>query len=118
MLRMFWTALITVLLVTVNSAVYSDEIASHYGAGDGYYGKPVACPGYGNHKPGDTTAHRTLPCGTRVEITNPKNGKSVVVTVTDRGPFVKGRTWDLNSSVTKKLGLGDLAPVQSKVLGK
>jgi len=43
-----------------------------------------------------TAAHRKLPFGTKVKVTNEVNGKSVVVTITDRGPFVKGREIDLS----------------------
>ncbi len=42
-----------------------------------------------------TAAHRKLPFGTKLKVTNPRNGKSVVVTVTDRGPFTRGRELDL-----------------------
>ena len=42
-----------------------------------------------------TTAHPSLPFGTKLKVTNPINGKSVIVTVTDRGPFTKGRELDL-----------------------
>lgn len=42
-----------------------------------------------------TAAHRKLPFGTKLKVTNPRNGKSVVVTVTDRGPFTKGRELDV-----------------------
>lgn len=105
-------------LISLVGVASGAEMASHYGRGDGYYGKPVACAGYGMLKPGDTTAHKTLPCGTKVKLTNPHNGKSVVVTVTDRGPFIKGRTWDVNSSVATKLGMDGLASLQSEVIGK
>jgi len=43
-----------------------------------------------------TTAHRSLPFGTRIQVTNNSNGKSVIVRVTDRGPFVGGRVVDLS----------------------
>jgi len=49
-------------------------------------------------------AHRTLPFGTRVLITNPSNGRSVTAVVTDRGPFVRGRTLDVNQNVANALG--------------
>ena len=49
-------------------------------------------------------AHRSLPFGTRVLITNPANGKSVTAVVTDRGPFVRGRTLDVNQNVANVLG--------------
>jgi len=45
-----------------------------------------------------TAAHKTLPFGTKVKITNPNNGKSVIVEVNDRGPFVKSRVFDLSKA--------------------
>jgi rare lipoprotein A len=50
-----------------------------------------------------TTAHRTLPCGTRLRITNTKNGKSVVATVNDRGPTSKKRIVDVSQAVAEQL---------------
>jgi rare lipoprotein A len=51
-----------------------------------------------------TAAHRRLPFGTRVRVTNLKNGKSVVVKINDRGPFVNGRIIDLSRSAFSKIG--------------
>jgi rare lipoprotein A len=50
-----------------------------------------------------TAAHRTLPFGTRLKVTNTHNSKSVVVRVNDRGPFAKGRIIDLSSSAFKTI---------------
>ena len=67
-----------------------------------------------------TAAHKTLPFGTYVRVTNLNNGKSVVVRINDRGPFVKGRIIDLSYSAAKKLGMDitGVAPVKIKVLEK
>lgn len=54
-----------------------------------------------------TAAHRTLPLGTVVKVTDQDNGKSVMVTINDRGPFVKGRIIDLSYAAAKKLDLED-----------
>jgi rare lipoprotein A len=51
-----------------------------------------------------TAAHRTLPLGTRVKLTNPKNNRSVIVKVNDRGPFVKGRDISVTRRAAKTLG--------------
>ena len=51
-----------------------------------------------------TAAHRTLPFGTKVKVTNQRNGKSVVVRINDRGPFIKGRVIDLSKAAASKLG--------------
>jgi rare lipoprotein A len=60
---------------------------------------------------GLTAAHRTLPFGTKVRVTNKRNGKSVVVRVNDRGPFIKGRIIDLTPAGARALGFSGLAPV-------
>lgn len=51
-----------------------------------------------------TAAHRSLPFGTRLEVTNRRNGRSVVVRVNDRGPFVGGRILDLSKAAAAELG--------------
>lgn len=50
-----------------------------------------------------TTAHKTLPFGTKVKVTNKATGKSVVVRVNDRGPYIKGRTFDLSRGAFSKI---------------
>lgn len=62
-----------------------------------------------------TAAHKTLPMGTRVRVTNTKNGKSVVVKITDRGPYIKGRIIDVTKGVAKKLGFIHTGVVSCKV---
>ncbi|WP_239996571.1 septal ring lytic transglycosylase RlpA family protein [Photobacterium phosphoreum] len=51
-----------------------------------------------------TAAHRTLPFGTKVKVTNVSNNKSVIVTVNDRGPFIRGRMIDLSKSAFRAIG--------------
>jgi len=51
-----------------------------------------------------TAAHKTLPLGTRVKLTNPNNHHSVIVRVNDRGPFVKGRDISVTRRAAKRLG--------------
>jgi rare lipoprotein A len=51
-----------------------------------------------------TAAHRSLPFGTKVKVTNKTNGKSVVVRINDRGPFIKGRVIDVSKGAAQKLG--------------
>lgn len=53
----------------------------------------------------DTAAHRELPLGSRLKVTNPRNGRSVTVAVTDRGPFIPGRSLDLSLGAARKLGV-------------
>lgn len=51
-----------------------------------------------------TAAHKTLPFGTRVKVTNSKNGKSEIVKITDRGPYKRGRIIDVTAGVAQRLG--------------
>jgi rare lipoprotein A len=65
-----------------------------------------------------TAAHRTLPLGTRLRVTNLSNGRAVIVTITDRGPFVSGRVIDLSFAAAQAIGMlgRGTAPVQLEVL--
>lgn len=58
-----------------------------------------------------TAAHRTLPFGTMVRVTHKKTGKSVVVRINDRGPFIRGRVIDLTPKAAAMIGFSGLAPV-------
>jgi rare lipoprotein A len=62
-----------------------------------------------------TAAHRTLPFGTKVRVTNKKNGNSVVVTINDRGPFVSGRVIDVTPAGARALGFSGLTHVTLNV---
>ena len=66
-----------------------------------------------------TAAHRTLPFGSRVRVTNPSNGRSVVVIINDRGPFIAGREIDLSRAAAKELRIiaRGHAPVELELLG-
>jgi len=52
-----------------------------------------------------TAAHRTLPFGTEVKVTNQLNGKSVTVRINDRGPFIKGRVIDISKAAASRIGI-------------
>lgn len=69
---------------------------------------------------GLTAAHRSLPFGTRVRVTNKNNGRSVIVRINDRGPFIRGRVIDLSLGAAKAIGMvgRGLAPVKVEVLGR
>jgi rare lipoprotein A len=67
---------------------------------------------------GMTAAHRTLPFGTLVEVKNRRNGRSVVVRINDRGPFIRGRIIDVTPAAAKELGFSGLAPVSVAVIKK
>lgn len=65
-----------------------------------------------------TAAHRTLPFGTLVRVTNQRTGRSVVVRINDRGPFVRGRVIDVTPAAAHALGFSGLTRVTLAVLGR
>jgi rare lipoprotein A len=67
-----------------------------------------------------TAAHRSLPFGTKVRVTNKRNGKSVVVTINDRGPFIRGRIIDLSNAAAGVIGMrsAGVAPVVVERIAK
>ena len=83
---------------------------------DKFAGRPTASgvP----YRPGQmTAAHNTLPFGTLIKVTNVRNGRSVAVTVNDRGPHVKGRIVDVSKKAARQLDLieAGVVPVQVQV---
>jgi rare lipoprotein A len=98
------------------AAASQTGIASVYGNGDGHAWSKTANGGRMN--PGAlTAAHRTLPFGTRVAVVNQRNGRQVVVRITDRGPFVRGRIIDLTPAGARAIGVSGLGPVKLTVVG-
>ncbi len=67
-----------------------------------------------------TAAHKTLPMGTKVRVINEDNGRSEIVTITDRGPYVKGRIIDVTIGAAERLGFVNrgVVKVRVEVLGK
>lgn len=63
-----------------------------------------------------TAAHKTLPFGTLVEVTNSKNGRSIIVRINDRGPFIAGRVIDLTPAGARALKFDGVAPVTLRVM--
>src|ERR1700745_296994 len=89
--------LVTVSLFAVVPMPAIAQTASHNFSG--------LCAFYPAHGNGMTAAHRTLPFGTRVRVNDPKSGRSVAVTINDRGPFGKHRVLDLSPSAARSLGM-------------
>ena len=81
--------------------VTSRTRASWYGTG--FHGRATTS-GRVFSQTSRTAAHRTLPFGTKVEVTNIRNGRKLLVEVTDRGPFVPGRDLDVSMGVARTLG--------------
>jgi peptidoglycan lytic transglycosylase len=86
-------------------------VASVYSGGRTANGETAAASGL-------TAAHRTLPFGTMVRVTNQGTGRSVVVRINDRGPFVRGRVIDLTPAGAHALGFSGLAHVTLTVVGR
>lgn len=84
---------------------------------DGYAGKRSAS-GERVSSSALTAAHKTLPFGTMVRVTNRRNNKSVVVRIIDRGPFVRGRVIDVTPAGAHALGFSGVAPVSLSVVGR
>jgi rare lipoprotein A len=106
-------AICSAFFVVCSSAAMAESgIASIYAyAGEKTANGERANPG------GLTAAHKTLPFGTRVRVVNKRNGKSVVVRINDRGPFVRGRIIDLTPAGARALGFNGLAPVSLESAG-
>lgn len=103
LVKAFYLIVLFGLLLFLNKCVQSKEqvgLASWYGPG--FHGKTTACgQTYNQHML--TIAHKTLPCGTLVTVTNLDNNRQISTVVTDRGPYVKGRIADLSFKVAKQL---------------
>ena len=65
-----------------------------------------------------TAAHRSLPFGTMVRVTNRRNGRSIVVRINDRGPFTRGRVIDITPAAARALGFSGVAPVTLAIEGR
>lgn len=89
--------------------------ASWYGPG--FHGRKTAS-GERFNQNAMTAAHRSLPFGTKVRVTNKRNGRSVVLRINDRGPFTGGRIIDLSKAAASRIGLiaSGTAPVTVRIL--
>jgi len=88
---------------------------SETGVASVYSDEPTANGEYA-HASALTAAHRTLPFGTKVKVTNLETGRFVIVRINDRGPYIKGRIIDLTPAGAKAIGSSGLAKVALTVL--
>jgi rare lipoprotein A len=110
---LFASALVVSVIAIPITASAESGIASVYT----YGGRPTA-NGERASESGLTAAHKTLPFGTMVRVTNQASGRSVVVRINDRGPFVAGRVIDLTPAGAHALGFSGLAHVTLDVVGR
>lgn len=85
-------------IANTKPALQTSGMASYYG-----YGGRTA-NGERHNAQAMTAAHRTLPFNTKVRVTNKANGKSIVLRINDRGPFIKGRIIDVSTAAAEQLG--------------
>ena len=108
-MRRLIAALVFCLL---NIPVHAEDcVASVYAVGDSSQPGTKTASGIPLNDNDMTAAHKSLPFGSKVKVTNKKNGNAVTVTITDRGPYAKGRCIDLSRAVAGALGFAGLAPV-------
>jgi rare lipoprotein A len=110
---MMRTLVLALCMLALWESAAQAAVASYYGPG--FAGRKTAS-GERFNPSAMTAAHRTLRFGTRVKVTNSRSGRSVVVRINDRGPFVKGREIDLSSGAAKAIGMGGLARVRIEVI--
>lgn len=108
------------MLFASTLAIFSTALAASAHAQSGiasvYSGERTANGEYA-HAGHLTAAHRSLPFGTLVRVTHKRTGRSVVVRINDRGPFVGGRIIDLTPAAARAIGFNGLAPVEVTVVG-
>jgi rare lipoprotein A len=103
---------ITTAVLPFAAAHAQSGVASHYSD------LSVTASGRSYSSGAMVAAHRSLPFGTKVRVKNPRNGRSIVVTIVDRGPFIKGRIIDLSRGAASALGFSGLQRVELAVLGR
>jgi rare lipoprotein A len=103
-----------VLLAIAGMARAEQGIASYYGRESG----PRTASGERFDPNALTAAHRTLPFGTIVRVTHSRDGRSVIVRINDRGPFIKGRIIDLSAAAAQAIGMieAGIAPVTLEII--
>ena len=111
--RSLSTWVFSLLIVQAGAAAQAEQsgLASVYG----YSGSRTAS-GERAHRGALTAAHRSLPFGTQVRVTNHRNGRSVVVRINDRGPFRRGRVIDVTPAAAKALGFSGVTSVSLAVV--
>jgi rare lipoprotein A len=112
LMRPFFGGVILLLLTSSSFAQVQTGKASFYA--DKFEGSPTASGERYKHNK-LTAAHKSLPFGTKVKVTNTANDQSVEVTINDRGPYVENRIIDLSKSAAEKLGFVNLGLAEVKL---
>jgi len=104
----FTSGLMTIVGATAQAETFQTGEASWYGPG--FHGRQTA-NGERFNTNDLTAAHKTLPFGTKVKVTNEQTGESVVVRINDRGPYAKDRVIDLSKASAQAIGISGVAKV-------
>jgi rare lipoprotein A len=117
-MKLVCVALVFVALISTSLCTGVAEAKSMTGMASYYKSGKRTANGESFNPNGLTAAHRNLPFGTKVKVTNLRNGKSVIVRINDRGPFIRSRIIDLSYGAAKVVGLhrSGVARVQVNVL--
>ncbi|MDN5929332.1 MAG: septal ring lytic transglycosylase RlpA family protein [Hyphomicrobiales bacterium] len=98
------SALAAVVAIGIASGAATVPAAAQCGRASWYALHSKTASGERMNPAAMTAAHRSLPFGTRLRVTNRRNGKVVTVRINDRGPFIRGRVLDLSRGAARKLG--------------
>lgn len=105
-----WFGSVAIAAPTKGGCPSGSMNATQYSVGSG------TASGQAFRPDGLTAAHKKLPFGTRVKLTNPRTGTSTVVTINDRGPFTRGRDIDLSRGAARAIGLASVGTVCAEIL--
>ena len=115
MVKQILFSLLVISLLSSCGYTTRKGLASYYA--DSYEGKTTA-NGEIYRQGKITAAHKTLPFGTKVEVTNLSNNKSVVVRINDRGPFIRGRIIDLTKAAAREIDMVGAGVAKVKIRSK
>ena len=106
----YWIAVLSIFLLNL-PADAEECVASVYWVGEPSQPGTATASGIPLDNDALTAAHKSLPLNSKVKVTNKQNGKTVTLTITDRGPYVSGRCIDVTKAGAQALGIAGLAPV-------
>jgi rare lipoprotein A len=109
-LMRYWIAVLSIFFFNVPAGA-EECIASVYWVGEPTQPGTETASGVPLDNAALTAAHKSLPLNSKVKVTNKQNGKTVTLTITDRGPYVSGRCIDVTKAGAEALGIAGLAPV-------
>lgn len=116
-MKLLTTALVALILIAAPSYASSMKASWYDCAKPGECSKSkITASGEKFNPNALTAAHKTLPFGTLLRVTH--KGKSVIVRINDRGPFIKGRQLDLSRAAARKIGCGGVCTVKVEIIGK